>query len=179
MGLRYLFLALMLPFLPVQATAPAAPAPAPSSAPAPVPTPVVSAEPVVKAAVDLLRSEMVARSEIYYLPTEIETPARMGPEDLEKYSYYRISIDEREQESKLRQDLASALATSYIVRAATGPGTKPDCRWGCVFLDANGKRLLTMYFEGHGWGGLIGGTPVTGIGPVVETLQRRCSSLWK
>jgi hypothetical protein len=177
--MRYLFLGMTLPLLLLQARGGGPAAGDVAKGPAPAATRVASAEPSVQAAIDLLCSEAVARLEIYYYPIEVETPTRVSPQELEDHAYYRISIDEREQESRVRRDVASALAASPVVKATKWPQTEPECRWGCVFYDTKGKRILTMYFEGHGWGGLIGGTPVTGIGPVVGILQRRCSSLWR
>ncbi len=176
MGLRYLFVALMLPFLPFRASAPAAPAPAPSVAPSVTPTPVVSSEPVVQTAVDLLRSEeAIARAEILYFPVENESPIAVTPELLERgYYEYRIEIRYFDQ-AKLRGELADALAMS-VIRPTTEQG---DLRWGCILYDWEGRRVLTMYFDRDGRFGFINGVPMRGCGQAVQTLKLRCAPLWQ
>jgi hypothetical protein len=141
-------------------------------------TSVTATEPSVQSAVALLRSGTVARFDILYLPREVETPIRVTPEALDSICFFRIGVSEQAQDSRLRNELIAALESSGIVRA-TGPYAEPDCRWGCVFYDADGTPILSMYFDDFGVKGLIDGTPVTGVGPVVRLLERRCSCLWE
>jgi hypothetical protein len=139
-------------------------------------------DPSVRSALRPLRTGIITRLEILYLPKEIETFAALGPEQLEKLCYYRISVDHFDQ-SKLKRDLLSVLEHSDM-REATGPYSEPDCRWGCIFYNEAGGRVLTMYFDGAGVKGLIGKTPVAlrrtfGKLAMVRLLESRCSCLWE
>jgi len=130
----------------------------------------------------LMRSGVVTRLEIIYLPKWIETPVPVLPRQLEGAGYYRISI-EHFDESKLKRDLLSVLESSDM-KQATAPDWEPDCRWGCVFYNQAGVRVLGMYFDAAGVKGWIGKTPVTlrrrfGKLAIVRLLESRCSSLWE
>jgi hypothetical protein len=139
-------------------------------------------DPAVRSALRPLRTGVITRLEILYLPKEIMTVTNLGPEQLEKLCYYRISVDHFDQ-SKLKRDLLSVLEHSDM-REATGPYPEPDCRWGCIFYNEAGGRVLTMYFDGPGVKGLIGKTPVAlrrtfGKLAMVRLLESRCSCLWE
>ena len=122
----------------------------------------------------LLRTRTIARLEILYFPKEMETLSRMTPERLERYCWFRLTV-ERFQWSALRTDLIATLTSSSFGLATD----TPDCRWGCIFYDEKGARVLTMYFDGRGRLGLINGIPVTGTASLAELLERRCAPLWQ
>jgi hypothetical protein len=121
-----------------------------------------------------MRSATTDRLEILCVPKHILTRADLGPDLLEKQYNYRITI-RMLHASELQDDLIRALDQPSIRRAAAQP---PDVRWACIFYDTNNTRVLAMYFDGFGRKGLINGTPVTSVGPIVEVLERRCASLW-
>jgi len=132
-----------------------------------------ASQPSPREVADLLRTRVPVRLEIVYVPREIQTQAPITPGRLEAHCWYRVGIQEF-QWSAFRTDLISALDGCVV-----GRGTRePDCRWGCIFFDTKGARVLTMYFDGGGSRGLLNGTPVTGLGPVVRVLEKRCSPLW-
>ena len=136
---------------------------------------VAGERPLAQSALRLMSSKTATRLEILYYPTWILTRTALSPERLEKLSSYRISI-RAFQDAKLRDDLISALERSAV---KTTTQSEADYRWACIFYNADGTRLLTMYFDGFGTKGLINGAPVTSIGPVVKCLERRCSGLWR
>jgi hypothetical protein len=127
-----------------------------------------------RAVADLMRSDTIVRLEILYFPKEMETLTRMTPQSLETQCWYRIAV-EQFQWSAVRSDLISALEGCFVQPAAR----EPDCRWGCIFYDARSNRLLSIFSDGRGSVGMINGTPVTGISPLVGVLESRCSRLWE
>jgi hypothetical protein len=112
---------------------------------------------------------------------EICTFLPLSPDGVERSCRYRIIL-EQFRGSKFRDDLISALEKSDM-RPSTEEG---DLRWACIFYDTGNERALTMYFDGFGQVGLIGGAPVThkrrpalGKLRLVMLLERRCASLWE
>jgi hypothetical protein len=129
---------------------------------------------VVQAAVDLLRAEgAIDRLEVVHMPNDVESPVRVTPEALEKCYYFKMEFREFFV-SQFREELASDLAAS-VLRSTAEEG---DLRWGCIFYDEEGRRVLTMYFDSRGRFGSINGVLVTGGYQVVQALERRCSCLW-
>jgi hypothetical protein len=129
-------------------------------------------EPFVRSALSLLQSKSVTRLEILYFSRHAETEI-----------YERKLNVENFLESSWKPDIIRALEDPHMKRV-TGPVTQPDCRWACVFYDAKGIRVLTMYFDGHGWKGLIAGTPVAFTGRfgklrLVALLENRCLPSWE
>lgn len=127
-------------------------------------------EPVMK----LLRSERIVRLQILCVPKEIATRADLTPRQLERICNYKIDVRDF-QTSVLRGELISTLEKPFVEEA----WARADFRWGCIFYDAKGSRVLTMYFDGFGQKGLINGVRVTSVASVVTVLERRCSCLWE
>jgi hypothetical protein len=175
MDLRWLFLGLMLPFLPLWGGSPTVPGSARADAPRPVPTPVVSAEPVVQEAVDLLLAPATTRVDVFVVIYGGRlVPVR--PETIDKQYDYRITIP-GPFPSPLQRSLAFALQTAAIQRDDTVEPLYP--MWGLVFRDFRGERVLTMYFDDYVTKGLINGTPVKLDEKVGRVLQYRCAPLWR
>ncbi len=122
----------------------------------------------------LMRSDGVARLEVFCFPADATTLTAMTPESLEAQSWYRIDIRQF-QWSAMRAALIDAVEASHFAPSER----PPDCRWGCVFYDGRNTRVLTMYFDGAGRLGLINGDRVTGISQLVSVLEARCSRLWE
>jgi hypothetical protein len=122
----------------------------------------------------LLRSDRIARLDVFYFPKEMETLTALRPESLERQAWYRVGV-EQFQWSAMRTALIDALDSSSFAPAAG----HADCSWGCVFYDGRNVRVLTMYFDGAGRLGLINGESVTGASQVVDVLEARCSQLWR
>ncbi|MFB3883450.1 MAG: hypothetical protein ACE149_19465 [Armatimonadota bacterium] len=130
-------------------------------------------EPVVQKAVSLLQSGTAERLEILYLPKEVATRGSVDPAYLGRACFYRIWI-ERLDQSPLRSELATTLASSGI----TLTPSDSDLRWGLIFYDAAGARVLTIYLDKFGRRGLIDGQTFTSNDELDALLERRCSSLW-
>ena len=54
-----------------------------------------------------------------------------------------------------------------------------DFRWACIFCDAAGHRVLTMYFRAGHTSGRINGVSVRLNGCFVKTLNKRCADIFK
>jgi hypothetical protein len=169
MGLRYLFLGLVLCLLPLRAGARGA-ADAPGSR---VPK-AVSTDPSVRLALDVLSAPTTDRLEILALPQDVLTRFDIRPDLLEGQYEYKITA-RLFHGSEYWHEFVYELRHSTIKRTEAAPS---DVRWGCIFYDKSGATVLTMYFDGFGMKGVINGTPVTGVGPIVKMLERRCSSVW-
>ncbi len=141
----------------------------------------VSNDPRIRSAIALLRSRTIIRLEVLYLPRNVLSRISVTPEQLANICSRRITI-ENFQGSDLRRDMIAALEHLDMMRAS-GLYAEPDCRWGCLFYSDSHARVLTMYFDGHGWKGLINGTPVARTGRfgkprLVTLLENRCLSFW-
>ena len=130
-------------------------------------------EPIVQKAVSLLQSGTAERLEILYLPKEVATRVSVDPAYLGRACFYRIWI-ERLDQSPLRSELATTLANSGI----TLTPSDSDLRWGLIFYDAAGARILTIYLDKFGRRGLINGRTMISNGELDALLERRCSCLW-
>jgi hypothetical protein len=175
MDLRWLFLGLMLPFLPLWGGSPTVPGSARADAPRPVPTPVVSAEPVVQEAVDLLLAPATTRVDVFVVIYGGRlVPVR--PETIDKQYDYRITIP-GPFPSPLQRSLAFALQTATIQRDDTAEPLYP--MWGLIFCNSHRERVLTMYFDHYATEGLINGVRVRLDDKVGQVLQLRCAPLWR
>ena len=129
---------------------------------------------MVQAAASLLRTEgAIDKAEIVHMPNEVLTYLRVSPEELERSYYFKLEVREFSI-SRLATELGAALENSKL-RPTTDEG---DLRWGCIFYDDKGARVLTVHFDARGRCGFIDGIPVAGGEQIVEVLARRCSCLW-
>ncbi len=137
-------------------------------------------ERAVQHAVKALQSRTVTKLDILYYNKDALTRASITPKHLEERYQRKLTV-EKFQGSDWQRDLVRALQARDMKRASFD---YPDCRWACIFYDAKQARVLTMYFDGHGWRGLIGGTPVEvqqspGKLKVVSLLEKRCLPRWE
>jgi hypothetical protein len=101
--------------------------------------------------------------------------------------YYRetASLFEAMNESRLErnyssciiiQDFKDSLFRDRLINAFSISSMKPsdrasrDLRWGCIFFDENGKRLVTLYFAPN-HGAVINGTELFTDDKVTECLR--------
>jgi hypothetical protein len=131
-------------------------------------------DPALQEAADIMRLPRTTKLDIFVAPVG-HPLAPLTPESLERQPEYRISV-EPFGPTKLREELISAVETSFVRRVED---LTPDYRWGLVFYDIEGKRVLTMYFTLWGDHGLINDTLVITDRRIMEVLRKRCSPLWK
>jgi hypothetical protein len=92
----------------------------------------------------------VASVVVYHMDDNILTDVDVRPADLERRSdVAKVTLIARAEED-IALDLVAA--SRPVVDSA-----EPDCRWGVVFLDAGKQRLLSVYFDKFGTGGIIDG----------------------
>jgi hypothetical protein len=115
-------------------------------------------------------STNVVRLEVFYFPEDIETEFAIGPEDLEKSHWAKITIAEF-QRSNFRESLLRCLDESEI-RKRNG-GSK-DVRWGCVFFDSKGNRIASLYLDQFGKGEL-NGIQIRSNSKILRLLQQKCA----
>jgi hypothetical protein len=145
-----------------------------SHAPAsPVPR-VVSTEPAVQEAVDLLLAPATTRVDVFVVVYPGLVPVR--PETIDKQYDYRITIP-GPFPSPLQRSLAFALQTATIQRDDTAEPLYP--MWGLIFCNSHRERVLTMYFDHYATEGLINGVRVRLDDKVGQVLQLRCAPLWR
>jgi len=131
---------------------------------------------LIQSAVDRARSKSVTKLEILYFPKEMETRVGVTPQLLEEWCFFRISIKDLQYSNvTMKNGLVSALEES----AAKKANGNADLRWGCIFYDTSGTRVLALYFNGSGTEGYVDSTPISSNGKLVRFLEKRCASLWK
>lgn len=110
----------------------------------------------------------VDRIEIFYFPEDVETEFAITPFGLERGCWEKIVIREFHQ-TDFRLTFLQALAESDIKKRDDGPS---DLRWGCVFFDSNGNRILSIYFDqlGHGQ---INGIQISSNGKLLRLLRQK------
>jgi hypothetical protein len=124
---------------------------------------------------NLISGTNAARFEILCLPRYVETPARLSPRQLEAEFLFKVDVEEF-HDSKLRTQFVSVFEKSSI---KTTKATDADFRWDCIFYDAAGRRVLTIYLDAKGKNAIIGGVPVALNGRLVKFLNKKCAKLWE
>lgn len=130
--------------------------------------------PIALLAISLIQSADASKLEVLCVPKEVETMVALYPDLLEKTWKYKITFRDF-QYLPIKKDLISAIENSSIVQS----NVEGDLRWACIFYNTNNIRILTLYLDGNGEKGLIGGKSITSNGKIVKCLEQRCSSLWK
>jgi hypothetical protein len=111
-------------------------------------------------------SERVWRITIFYIPEQILPVVAIDASALEHQYFGCVTIGDF-QRSKLRSKLLSTLKESSIIPRQD---ISQDFRWGCVFYDMNGKRLLSLYFT-SGSAGCVNDIPVEADGKLLALFR--------
>jgi hypothetical protein len=117
-----------------------------------------------------LQKSEVGRVEIVAVPGRIETGIAITSAALERHPDYRLVVRDI-RASALRKPLSEALS-SLSVEPSSDPG---DLRWGVVFYDLQGKRLLGIFFDRYGRRGTIDSAPASVHGRFFEWLSNTYS----
>lgn len=88
-----------------------------------------------------VKSGDLDRISVYYMPRSRETIAGLDGPALERACWGSVTV--RLFNSELRKRIIQALLESSMKPSSDA---EQDFRWGCVFCDASGKRLLSVYF---------------------------------
>jgi hypothetical protein len=113
---------------------------------------------------------------IFYMPEEVVTVMALDGPSLERACYGSISI-RHFQYSKIHDKLLEKLKSTSITAKEK---VAMDYRWGCVFLDGKGNRLLSLYFT-RGGAGRVNDVPVTTDGAFLDFLREEfkyLTELW-
>lgn len=110
----------------------------------------------------------VNKIEIFYFPEDVETETAITPFSLERGNWEKIVIREFGR-TDFRQTFLQALSESDIKRRDGGPS---DLRWGCVFFDADGNRILSIYLDQIG-DGQIDGIQISSNGKLLQLLRKK------
>jgi len=114
-----------------------------------------------------MRNRKVARVEILSVPPRIETDIAITSAALEKQPEYRLIIRDISVLA-LREKLSKALDT-VIVTPSSELG---DYRWGVVFYDDQGKRIMGIFFAPDGRHGAIDSATALVDGQLYRWLTR-------
>jgi hypothetical protein len=112
-----------------------------------------------------------AQIEIMHYPDDLQTFARISPQDFDTaYSAKAIlyNRDRRPLEALVR-DLGSVTFTRDTREA--------DVRWGIVYLDRQGKRILTINADAFGAYGYVNGMKVKFDKRLIKLLESRFDCL--
>ena len=117
----------------------------------------------------LERSE-VGKIEILAIPARIETPVAISGDDLEHSPDYRLIVKDIRR-GALKRPLLEALRSL----TATQSENPSDIRWGVIFYNAEGTRLVGLYFDRYGHRGAIDSIPVDMQGNFFSWLKDKFS----
>lgn len=115
---------------------------------------------------EALRRSEVGRVEIVAIPARIQTAVAIRPEDLEQHPDYRLVVRDV-RTSALRERLSHAFG-SLLVKPSSDLG---DVRWGVIFCDVQGKRLVGVFFDPDGRRGAVDSTPASIDGQFFKWLR--------
>jgi len=116
----------------------------------------------------LAQSDKVIAFELFYIPEDQSGTVSLDPPDVEQRYFTRVIIRHL-QGTKFVSKLNTAMRDSDIRQQAK---ITSDFRWACIFLDANGKRLVSMYFTRFG-DGLVEGVKVRSNGKLLGLLRQK------
>ncbi len=127
-----------------------------------------------------LANGSIASIDILHMPDHLETRASVTPENLEKWSDYRITI-RKVSEWAGRGELVETMKSTKVA-----PDSRmPDMRSAIVFNDAHGSRIGALYFgrffgrymgQFGGAEGSIGSAPVKFNGDLATWLKQMIPS---
>ncbi|HEY2498057.1 MAG TPA: hypothetical protein VGK24_13385 [Candidatus Angelobacter sp.] len=124
-------------------------------------------------ATDLAKGE-IGRIEILQMPPEIETRARVTPELLDKWYYYKLTI-RNFGESAYRDKIAS----SFKSLSAERQNDSGDIRWGVIFYTRDEKRVGAVFFDRWGKKGSVDFVPVSFKGSFFSWLEDTFSTCFQ
>jgi hypothetical protein len=131
-------------------------------------------QPQVDSVAAALRASGVGRIEIVAIPPETETAIAVRPEGLEQHPAYRLTI--RDVRTVAIRDRLSQALDSLTVRPSSDAG---DIRWGVIFYDIQGKRLLGVFFDRDGKRGAIDSAGASMGGQFYNWLNRTYADCFK
>ena len=117
---------------------------------------------------ELMKSERVNRITVYYFREDALLSEAMNERDLERiYSSCIIINENKDLHSRFRDRLIDVVSNSSMV---ANDRVSRDLRWGCVFTDLSGNRILSLYFA-SGRSGVVNDASVMTDGKVVALLR--------
>jgi len=122
----------------------------------------------ILASLTMASSNIVERLEIFYFPEDINTTVAVTRERLESKYWSKTTIASF-QESEFRNTLLRELQRSSLKQRAN---SSSDLRWGCVFYDSNGDRVLSIYFDKFA-DGFINDIAINSNGKLLDLLRNR------
>jgi hypothetical protein len=129
---------------------------------------------------DSLANGSVAGIDILHMPDRTETLASVTPENLEKWSDYRIKTS-KVSEWDGRGELVEAMKSTKVI----SDSRMPDLRSAIIFTDFHGNRIGALYFGRYfgryigqfgGAEGSIGNMPVKFNGDLATWLKHMIPS---
>src|ERR1035437_396772 len=113
-------------------------------------------------------SNNVTRIEIFFFPEEIATEFAVSPNDLEKVYWTKTII------ADFKRTQFSSLLLHSLTESNIQPrnGKARDLRWGCVFFDSKGTRIMSLYFDQFGKGE-VNGIQIESNGKFLNLLREK------
>ena len=118
----------------------------------------------------LLSQRMIGEVEILRIPDRVLTRTRITPEMLQLQYHYRLTI--RDVRSGLYQEGLTEAVKSVSARPSADTS---DLRWGVIFYDLNGSRVMALYLDRTGKKGAVADTPVLYEGGIYSWLNENFS----
>jgi hypothetical protein len=114
----------------------------------------------------------VVRIDFLHMPDQMETRASVGPEELEKWAFSRITISNIDEWAG-RDELVEVMKGTSVTKAPR----MPDLRSAVILYAHDDKRIGTLYFERFfRTEGAIGSTPVSFRGGLPNWLKHTIPS---
>jgi hypothetical protein len=113
---------------------------------------------------------MIGEVEILRIPDRVLTRTRITPEMLQLQYHYKLTI--RDVRSGLYQEGLTEAVKSVSVRPSADTS---DLRWGVIFYDLNGSRVMALYLDSTGKKGAVADTPVLYEGGIYSWLNENFS----
>jgi hypothetical protein len=119
-----------------------------------------------------LQSNRVGQVEIYYYPEEVLTQRAIRPKELEQRFRSKIVLRDLQQSDFGKYLTAAVHSKSFSPRASGNA----DVRWGLVFFDEKGERIVSIYLDRFGKGE-VDGLLVDTDGTLLQLFRKKFSAM--